>query len=351
MIGGGRVRRPRAEGASRDARAPGVWLAGIALTAAAACSPGAGGPRATSPAPASVVSSPSAPAVTASSEASVAPSPEPSVDVDAARAAFEYPAGERTFEEVGSTTEGGVTTRDVTYESVGGRTVSALVVAPDDSARHPAVLFLHWYATNEPDGNRTEFLDDATALAGRGVVSLLPQEQFPWHQPPLGLEADRQAVVDQVVDLRVGLDLLLALPEVDADRVAVVGHDFGGMYAALVAGLDRRVDAAVVMAGVPHFADWYLRYWHPVARADEPEYRATMLEVDPVTFLPDVRGPLLFQFAESDQFVSDAAIDAWAAASSTEATTRTYDSNHSLRIAAAEVDRSTFLATVLALSD
>jgi len=324
---------------------------GDRLTVAAACSPGASGPQATSPAPASVVSSPSAPAVTASSEASVAPSPEPSVDVDAARAAFEYPAGERTFEEVSSTTDGGVTTRDVTYESVNGRTVSALVVAPDDSGRHPAVLFLHWYATNEPDGDRTEFQDEATALAGRGVVSLLPQQQFPWHQPPSSLEADHQAVIDQVVDLRVGLDLLLALPEVDAERVAVVGHDFGGMYAALVAGLDRRVGAAVVMAGVPHFADWYLRYWHPVARADEPLYRATMLEVDPITFLPDVRGPMLLQFAESDQFVSDAAIDAWAAASPTGATTRTYDWNHSLRIAAADDDRDNFLATALGIPE
>jgi dienelactone hydrolase len=281
----------------------GAWLAGIVLAAAAGCSPGTSGTPTTSTAPASVGPSPSVAVVTASAEASVAASPLPSLDLDAARAAFMYPPAEATFEDVSSKTDGGVTTRDVTYESVDGRIVSALVVSPAEAGRHPALLFLHWYATTEPDGNRTEFLDDATALAGRGVVSLLPEQQFPWHQPPSGLEADHQAVIDQVVDLRVGLDLLLALPGVDADRVAVVGHDFGGMYAALLAGVDRRVDAAVVMAGVPHFADWYLRYWHAVARADEPAYRATMLDEDPVTFLPDVRGQVLFQFAESDQFV------------------------------------------------
>lgn len=329
---------------------PRLW-AGITIAAlvVAGCASGVTGPGSPSaPAPVATTPAPSGVPATTASPPVVAPeSPLPSVDVAAARSAFDYPPVDGTFEVLSSKVEGSATVRDVAYASVGGRTVSAWLVEPGGKGPFPAALFLHWYATNEPDGNRTEFLDEAVALAATGVVSLLPQEVFPWATPPTGAVADRQAVIDQVVDLRAGLDLLLARPEVDPGRLAVIGHDFGGMYAALVAGLDPRVDVAVVMAGVPHFADWYLRYWHPVARADEPAYRETMLDVDPVTFLPRAPGAVLFQFANSDRYVSTAAIDTWDAAAPEGAETKTYDWNHSLRTEAARRDRDEFLATAL----
>ena len=52
------------------------------------------------------------------------------MDVAAARAAFDYPAAERTFKQSSSKALAGATVRDVTYPSVGGRTVSALLVVP-----------------------------------------------------------------------------------------------------------------------------------------------------------------------------------------------------------------------------
>jgi dienelactone hydrolase len=301
---------------------------------------------ATAAAPASPTASPATP------ESSGAPTPGASIDVAAARAAFDYPVEERQFVVLDSSEDGEAIIRDVTYESAGGRTVSAFLVTPalDSTGPFPAVLFLHWYATNEPDGNRTEFLEEAVGLAEHGVVSLLPQQVFPWKTPPSGTTEDHRAVIDQVVDLRIGIDILLAQPEVDPDRLAVAGHDFGGMYAALIAGLDPRVDAAVAMAGVPHWADWFLRYWRPVPSAEQPAYKATMAEVDPVTFLPDVRGELLFQFAESDQFVNQTAIDAWTGAAGDEAV-ETYAWNHSLRTESARADRAAFLAAALGLAD
>ena len=110
--------------------------------------------------------------------------------------------------------------------------------------------------------------------------------------------------------------------------------------------------ATAVMAGVPHFADWYLRYWHPVPAAEEPAYEATMLAVDPVTFLPAAPGRLLLQFAESDQFVNQAAIDGWLAAAPDGSTTvETYAWNHSLRTEDAKADRQAFVAAALGLAD
>jgi len=54
-------------------------------------------------------------------------------------------------------------------------------VTPIGGGRGAAVLFLHCFATEEPDGNRTQFRDEAIDLARQhGVVSIVPQGRFPW---------------------------------------------------------------------------------------------------------------------------------------------------------------------------
>jgi pimeloyl-ACP methyl ester carboxylesterase len=139
---------------------------------------------------------------------------------------------------------------------------------------------------------------------------------------------------------------------VEPDRLALVGHDFGGMYAALVGGLEPRVDGAVIMAPVPHWADWFLPYWNPPGREEPDAYRRLMLDVDPVTFMARMQAPVFLQFATADQYVNAQARTAWyAAAPPGSPAGREYDSNHSLKVEAAEADRAVFLARVLALGD
>ena len=333
---------------------PGFRRAGLLLAAClfAACSPGAATTGTVAPPASVLVPGPSAPASAsvASPVASAVTSPLPSVDVAAARAAFSYASAKPAFTEKSSKAAAGATVHDVTYPSVDGRTVSALLVVPKSAGPHPAVLFLHWYATGEPDGDRTEFLAEATDLAGKGVVSLLPQETFPWATPPTGATQDRQAVIDQVTDLRIGLDALLARADVDPVRVAVVGHDFGGLYAGLVASVDPRVKGAVVINSVPHFADWYLPYWHPVPLAGEAAYRATMLGVDPVTLLPGSTVPVLMQAAEQDRFVSADDLDAWRAVLPQGSALKTYAGDHRLDVDQARQDRAAFLSRVLGIA-
>ena len=135
------------------------------------------------------------------------------------------------------------------------------------------------------------------------------------------------------------------------DRVAIVGHDFGGMYAALVASLDQRVKGCVVIASVPHFAEWYLPYWHPVASADEAAYRATLLPVDPVTLVANFDQPILLQFADTDRFVTASDVAEWqAAVPGASATTKTYQGDHRLGLDQARLDRDAFLAKVLGIA-
>ena len=102
------------------------------------------------------------------------------------------------------------------------------------------IVFFHWLETGSPTSNRTEFLPDAVTLAQEGVVSVLVQGDFPWLKDPANLEADQAAVVTEALKVRRGIDLLLARGDVDPARIAVVGHDYGAMYAILLAGVDPR---------------------------------------------------------------------------------------------------------------
>jgi hypothetical protein len=71
----------------------------------------------------------------------------------------------------------------------------AFLVEPAGGGRGPAILFLHWFDTEAPDGDRTQFLAEAEALArDHGAVSILPQGQFPWAGEPSDAEADASRI-------------------------------------------------------------------------------------------------------------------------------------------------------------
>jgi hypothetical protein len=75
------------------------------------------------------------------------------------------------------------------------------------------------------DAQPKEFLDEAVALASVGVVSLLTDAPVarPGHvEDPTPLnEQDATELIQQIVDMRRGADLLLARPDIDAKRLAL----------------------------------------------------------------------------------------------------------------------------------
>ena len=103
---------------------------------------------------------------------------------------------------------------DITYASPKGGVVPAYLVVPKGKGPFPAVIWGHWYWENSPMRNRKEFLDEAIALAQTGVVSLLPDGPIarPGHVTNNEALNEQQItdMVQAVVDMRRGLDLLLA---------------------------------------------------------------------------------------------------------------------------------------------
>src|SRR2546425_4077646 len=157
------------------------------------------------------------------------------------------------IQEAGVEHRGDIAVPDISYASPSGGRVPAYLVVPSGKGPFAAVIWGHWYWDNSPMRNRKEFLDEAVALAGAGVVSLLTDGPIarPGHVEDNEPLNEKQIVdlVQAVIDMRRGVDLLLARRDVDPKRIAYVGHSYNAEVGAFLAGLDKRFRAFVLMAG------------------------------------------------------------------------------------------------------
>jgi dienelactone hydrolase len=208
----------------------------------------------------------------------------------------------------------------------------------------------HWLDNEAPDGNRSQYLGEASELAAAGVVSLLPQGRFPWVVAPDNAADDAAAVTAEVARLRAGLDLLAARPDVDPGRLGLVGHDFGGMLATVAAAEETRLRALVVVAATPRWGDWFLPFWR--IADDRIDYLRAMRPLDPIERIGDAApASVLFQFADRDYYIAPMSAREFARAAAEGVTIETYDTGHDMRLDEIRTDRRAFLASVLGFGE
>ena len=236
---------------------------------------------------------------------------------------------------------------DLTYQTLAGTRRAAYLVTPSKATGEPgpAILFVHWYEPPNPTSSRREFLPEAIELAGEGVTSLLVDTM--WSDPDWFTRRDPENdlghSIAQVKELRRALDILASRPGVDPSRVFYVGHDFGAMYGALVAGVDAaRLKGFVFMAGTRSFSDWFL-LWPKRDDAVRADVIQRLAPLDPTRHLAKAGAlPVLFQFATRDKFVTKAAAEALVASAIGPKEVRWYDAEHALNADAAR-DRLAWL--------
>ena len=157
------------------------------------------------------------------------------------------------MQEAGVEHRGSVTIHDISYASPKGGRVPAYLVVPDGKGPFAAVIWGHWYMPGSEFLNRKEFLAEAAALAPSGLVSLLTDGPIarPGHVEDTTSLSEQQItdMVQQIIDMRRGADLLLARPDVDPKRLAYVGHSYDAEVGGFLSGIDRRFKAFVLMAG------------------------------------------------------------------------------------------------------
>jgi cephalosporin-C deacetylase-like acetyl esterase len=252
---------------------------------------------------------------------------------------FEYdPQDPLDIEELSSPQDrDGVTVYDIAYASPRGGKVTAYLVVPAGSSPFAGVLFLH-----PGQWDRSAFLDEAIQCAQLGAVGLSvdgPGQRLSRFSLPHPRTADEHHArwTQAIVDLQRGLDLLTSRPDVDPDRIAYVGHSYGATLGGVLAGIEKRVKAYVLMAGLVAHSEWwrsgdheyYRRFREQVTAEQLDEMVETMATVDAIHFIGHAApAALLFQVARHDQFISEhEALWYWRAASEPKEI-RWYDTDH-----------------------
>jgi len=249
---------------------------------------------------------------------------------------------------------------DITYVSPKGGPVAAYLVVPKGKGPFAAVLFGHW-----GNGTRTEFIPEAKLYARAGAVSLLPDYPWdrpqPWHKTPNHYdkpELDREIEIQAVLELRRGIDLLLARPDVDPKRLAYVGHSYGAQWGSILSAVDKRMKTSVLMAGVAEIGDIFLRGNDPgiiELRKSRPpgqfeRYAQIAGEIDALHFVGHAAPiPLLFQFANFEQLFDKTSMEHYATTATDPKKVLYYDAGHDLNDPQALQDRYDWLAKYIDL--
>ncbi len=250
------------------------------------------------------------------------------------------------------------TVYDITYDSPKGGVVPAYLVVPKGRGPFAAVIWGHWYWGNSSMRNRREFLDEAIALAPAGVVSLLTDGPIarPGHldiKEPLD-ERNATEFLQQVIDMRRGLDLLLARRDIDPKRIAYVGHSYNAGVGALLSGLDRRFTAFVLMAGsmsdeISQRSKEFEEFRQKTGPAKVDAFVAKYSYLDQGKYVSHAAPAVVFlQYGAREKFLNAERARQYAAIVSEPKQLRIYDAEHALN-AEARRDRIQFLIEQLKL--
>ncbi len=144
------------------------------------------------------------------------------------------------------------------------RTVSAYLFIPGHAAgeRLPAVLCLHQtigIGKQEPAGlGGNPNLHYALHLAQRGYVTLAPDyPSFGDYEYDFDADTYVSGTMKAIYDNIRAVDLLQLLPDVDGERIGVIGHSLGGHNAMFTAAFEPRIEAVVSNCGFTRFHKYY----------------------------------------------------------------------------------------------
>jgi dienelactone hydrolase len=262
------------------------------------------------------------------------------------------------IQEAGVEHRGSVAIHDISCASPKGGRVPAYLVIPEGKRPFAAVLWGHWYWQNSAFFNRKEFLDEAVALAHAGVISLLPtgpgaRAGHVEDKDPLS-EKEVTDLIQAIVDMRRGADLLLLRKDVDPSRLAYVGHSYNATVGGFLSGLDKRFKAFVLMAGglsdeVDMKSEEFQQFRQKLGAEKVDAFTAKYAWTDPGKFVSHAAPATVFlQYATQEKFLTAERARQYAANVSEPKQFKLYDAPHALN-AEARRDRIAFLSGQLKL--
>lgn len=130
-----------------------------------------------------------------------------------------------------------------------GITLAGTLTIPEGRGPFPAVLLIGGSGPHNRDeeiaGHRP-FLVLADYLTRKGIEVLRADKRGVGES---GGSEFNATTADFVSDAQAGVALLRARPEVDMNKVGLIGHSEGGLIADIIASKDRKIDFVVMLAG------------------------------------------------------------------------------------------------------
>jgi uncharacterized protein len=163
------------------------------------------------------------------------------------RSPFEYNDEAPLDVRVGSShVEDGVRITELTYASPKGGRVPALLFVPSGTRPFAGLILQHGMP-----GNKDDFAFEGLEWAKLGAVAIAISAPFDRRGgvPIDFTRRDRAEQIQLIVDLRRAVDLLRARADVDDARIAYLGFSFGAAMGGLLAGVEHRIAAFVLMSG------------------------------------------------------------------------------------------------------
>lgn len=224
---------------------------------------------------------------------------------EANRRLFEYdPKDPLDIQEVSRRIEDGLSVIEITYASPKGGRVPARLIIPQGTGPFAGIVM--------QNSMELEF-GMRFAQYGAVVIYVDPPSFRPQDEGPRAIltftEQDREEQIQLIIDLRRAIDLLMARPEVDPERIAYVGVSYGGAMGGLLAGIDHRPKAYVLIVGDGGFVTHQTNPTNLTMSSKEFSivYKAwidAMWPIEPIHFVSHASPtPILFQNALRDQYV------------------------------------------------
>lgn len=156
----------------------------------------------------------------------------------------------------------------IDFQSEPGDRVPAWLLIPDapegatKPVRRPAMLCLHQtveIGKDEPAGlGKNPNLKYARELAERGYVTIAPDyPNFGEYKRDVYAMGYASASMKAIWNNTRAVDLLVSLPEVDPERIGVIGHSLGGHNAIFTALFEPRIKAVVSSSSFNAFPYYY----------------------------------------------------------------------------------------------
>ncbi|HEX8833495.1 MAG TPA: acetylxylan esterase [Abditibacteriaceae bacterium] len=146
------------------------------------------------------------------------------------------------------------TVQTLHYRGARGANVPAFYITPQGvgaGAKLPAVVLLHG-----KDGKIEDMLSIGQLLASRGYASVIPElvghgARREKDNPLFVGKAQRlrDGLIETVQDVRRAVDFLQTKPEVDQQRMGLIGLSLGAMLGTITTAVDERIQTAILVVG------------------------------------------------------------------------------------------------------